>query len=479
MTESRFAEVLTIIADDARPARLAPDTWRRGVRRRRTRMAAGVLAAVAVVAAVPLVLGGHGGQSPTPADSPRPVVPSTVYPPVTGEDTVLESPPGPAAILVAGDRELRGSDIWGFEGRSLLVGRSGGYRLARSVGEMSAGTADGLLLSPDGRYLAGGLSMEGVDYPPEGDPQTGVLDLTTGTVRQYGGGDPMAWSPDGRFILVRGSSGNTDHSLYSMHLLEVATGRKQPLPRAEGEFLPGNVAAFSPDGKRLAVATTTSLQVFDLAGNTRTEITGLTDRDRLAGPGAWLPDGRRIAMYSITGCVDGTVCDEAALRQREFRVRYLDAGTGQPADGPRLDPARGLAVRMLGWQREGSAVVAVHSPERGARLDPDDAPWLETDYWTVGGVELSAFGPDGGRRRLVDLPGGAGFVDVPTGLLDQFGGPAPNRVEGAARRALAWLWPVGQVLELLAVLAVAALVLRIRHVRRRARRRAGSTAPLR
>jgi len=472
MTQPALSDVLTRIADEAHPVDVADDTWRRGVRRRRSRVAGAVLLAVAAGLAGTLVLLNAGrGAVTRPAGSSPPVVPSTVYSPVTGEDTVTEAPPGPAAILVSGDHELRGSDVWGWEGRSLVVGQDGTYRLARTVGESTAGLAGGLLLSPDGRYLAGPPWMEGATWPDDGRDQTAVLDLSTGAVVQYDGGNPVAWAPDGASILVHAyppDGSGQPNVIGSLRLLSVRTGQVRSLPDIRGRMREGNVAAFSPDGTRLVLATADALYLVDPARDAVVRLAGLTARDRLAGPGAWLPDGRRIALYSMSGCTDDESCDETGLGSREFHVRYLDADTGQPAAGPPLPPARGQAARLLGWQRDGAAVVAVYSPEAGVRMSAHDPNWSETDWWAVGGVELMRFGADGARRRLVDLPGSALFVDVPANLLDRFGGPSPSRLEGAARWLLALYWPAGQVAEAL-VVAVAGVIL-ARWLRRRSRR---------
>ncbi|MBB4962059.1 SigE family RNA polymerase sigma factor [Micromonospora polyrhachis] len=175
-----FTEVLHHIADQARPARISPDTWPRARRRRRITTVLAVVAVTAVVGALtgtPLALDRTTQDDLRPARPAEPVVPSTVFPPLTGEDTIVENPPGPAAILVSGDEEMRGSDIWGWEGRSLVIGRDGGYRLVRTVSETTAGMAGGLLLSPDGRHLASGPGLEGAT---DGSGRTAVFNLTTG-----------------------------------------------------------------------------------------------------------------------------------------------------------------------------------------------------------------------------------------------------------------------------------------------------------
>lgn len=470
MTQPRLTEVLTRIADQATPASIAPDTWHRGVRRRRARIVAAGLTAVAVLAAVPLLLLDRDGtRHVAPASPPRPVVPSRVYPPVTGEDTIVESPPGPAAIIVSGDRELRGSDIWGWEGRSLLVGQDGGYRLARTVGEASAGLGD-LLLSPDGRFLASVSWLEGAP-PSSTGGGTVVFDLTTGKAREFRGGQPLAWSPDGGSILLRDippGGGNPPGELGGLRLLDLSTGDTRALPRIEGRMREGNLVAFSPDGARLAVAMLDELYVIDLAEGRLNSLAGLSIRDRLAGPGAWLPDGNRIAVYTMTGCTEDDDCDEAELARRQFRIRYLDAGTGRPATGPALAAARGMAVRLFGWRADGSAVAAVYSPENGTRTT--DSIWSETDWYAVGGVALRAFGTDGSQRVLVDLPESALFTDVPAGLLDRFGGPSPSRLEGGVRRLLAVYWPLGQIGEALVLLVLLIVGFRQRHRLTRRRR---------
>ncbi|MFI6820760.1 hypothetical protein ACIBJE_07375 [Micromonospora sp. NPDC050187] len=215
------------------------------------------------------------------------------------------------------------------------------------------------------------------------------------------------------------------------------------------------------------MATEDALYVIDVAGNSLRKLADLTGADRLAGRGAWLPDGGRIAVYSVDRCAGDAACDERSLRDRLFHLRYVDADDGQPTDGPKLAPARGLAARVLGWQRDGAAVVATYEPEEGLVKAANDPNWSDLDWWAVGGVELAAFRSDGSRHRLVDLPESALFVEVPAGLLDSFGGPAPSRIEGALRWLLALYWPLGQVVELLVVLvAVIGVVVRWRRRRR-------------
>lgn len=441
--ERELTAVLHRIADQARPARLAPDTWRRGRRRRRAAVSAAVAAVVLALAGVPLLVSrAHPG--PAPAAGGAPVVPARVYPPLTGEDTIGEDPPGPAAIVVSGDRELRGSDIWGWEGRSLLVARDGGYRLVRTVGETTAGVGD-LLLSPDGRRLAAQQWLEGATRPDDPGGETAVADLSTGRIRRYAGGVPVAWAPDGRSLLVWDVS-VADPRRGRLGLLDVDSGALRWLPDIKERFRLGNLAAFAPDGVRLAVATTEAVHLVDIARGTVRRLAPLTPAERLAGPGAWSPDGTRIAVWTLGDCLDGQTCGEDRLARRSFTLGWRDAATGAPVPGSTLPRAHGLAARLLGWQRDGAAVVAEYQPEDGLTMRPDDPYWSETNWAAVGGVTLTAFRPDGSRHRLVDLPGGALFVDVPADLMDSFGGRSRPWPEGMVRRLLAVWWPLGQFL---------------------------------
>ncbi|MBB4962058.1 hypothetical protein [Micromonospora polyrhachis] len=140
-----------------------------------------------------------------------------------------------------------------------------------------------------------------------------------------------------------------------------------------------------------------------------------------------------------------------------------------------MPPARGLAARLLGWQDDGDAVVAVYQPEKGITKRPDDQYWVETDWWTVGGVELLELRSDGRQHRLVDLPGNVLFVDVPAQLLDGFGAPSASSPEGMLRRLLAVAWPLGQFV--LLALVVMLLLGSWQHYRRRSARRESYRGP--
>lgn len=440
MSELRLTETLRRIADQAPTVRLPEGLWRRGRRLRRRRLAAAT-AAVAVLAlalAVPMVGAvGRGGASwLTPARS-GPAVPATVYPPLLGQATVRASPPGPAAILVSGEGPFAGHDLdwYRFEGRSLVVGRDGAYRLVRTTFGGEAGQS--MLLSPDGRYVTGDNTLEGAQWG-WAEPALAVLDLTTGQVRRYDHGVvAVAWAPAGRRLLVR------EREPARLSLLDLESGAVRPLlDLGDARFRPAWAAAFSPDGGRVAVQVGDTLHVIDLADGARRVLAELGSRRRLAGVGAWLPDGSRIAVLEMSGCE--TDCDNRALNSRVYRIRYLDAGRGVEVSGPRLDEVVAIGCRLLGWLPGGGAVVVRHDANSFVHNGPLPVAWGETDTDVVGSVELIGLRPGGGRARLVELPAGARHVDVPRDLVEAgaFGGPSPSVVEGGVRRVVGAVTPV-------------------------------------
>ncbi|MGW0433553.1 hypothetical protein ACWDV4_13575 [Micromonospora sp. NPDC003197] len=317
--------------------------------------------------------------------------------------------------------------------------------------------------------------MEGTT---DGSGRTAVVDLTTGKVTEYDGDTPIAWSPDGRSLLILPTPSllpDPEVRQLQLRLLDLVTGTVRELPKIRGSYRPGNFVAFSPDGAQVAVATQDAIHIVELNQAPVRKLAPLSPADRLAGPGAWLPDGTRIATYTADTCEDGTTCDGSDLRRRSWRISYLDVQSGTLAAGPTLPSARGLAARMLGWQDDGDAVVAVYQPGKGVVKESDDKHWAETDWWTVGGVELLEFRSDGSRQRLVDLPGNVLFVDVPAQLLNSFGGPSASWPEGMLRRLLAVAWPFGQCF--LLALVVMLLLGSWQHYRRRSARRGSYRGP--
>ncbi|MEJ3745925.1 hypothetical protein WEI85_21860 [Actinomycetes bacterium KLBMP 9797] len=435
MSERQLAEALRDIADAAVVPSLPDNLWRRGQRRHRRRVAAATLAVavVAVLVALPLARHRSVAEPVAPADVPSPV-PSIVYAPLPWQRTVQQAPVGPAALIVTGEGAFRGSDVFGGnEGRTVVVGRDGRYRLVNGPVEVEAGWD--AHLSPDGRFVAVGGPVEGgADAPFD---STSIVDLTTGRVRVYAGNFPAGWSPDGRHLLLHGNS--------RLVLLDVASG--------ETQHMLGNLAdpriAFAADGARLAVQDGPLLSIVDVASGKRGLPITLEPRRYLAGPGAWTPDGRIAFWDTIAGCEEE--CRGPAPEVGEFRLSLVDPRSAATVPGPAVDVVRGHVPRLLGWQPDGDAIVQTyhppHLPGGGER-----------------GPQVIALRPGGGQTLLVDLPDQAHSVEVAQDLLraDRFGGAPP-----LTARLGDWISGLMNPLTLVAAALLGALV--VRYLRRRRR----------
>lgn len=409
MTETRLAEAMRTIADDVRVPALPADLWRRGRRRHRRRLTA--MAAVAGVLAV-LSLTFVRGQPHrvAPADPP-PRVPSTVYAPLPLQRTVQQDPAGPATLIVTGEGAFRGSDVFGgYEGRTVVVSREGRYRLVNGVAEVEAG--EGASLSPDGRYLAITGAVDGAREAPF--DTTSLVDLTTGEVRGFREGWPVAWAPDGR-LLVR--DGRT------LTLVDVESGASRRLYTLSALFDDVLRAAFSPDGARLAIQRGDKLIAVDVATGRIDASVARAWTFHLAGPGAWAPDGR-LAIWDAGNACAG--CDWN-FAEPTFRLAFVDLSSGAAQDGPAVDEVTSRVPRLLGWQ-------------------PDGSPVVET-YRQTQGPQVVALHPGGGQRLLIDAPSQAHHVDIAADLLTagHFGAPPPSLgdrvldwLAGLAPRLLLW-----------------------------------------
>jgi hypothetical protein len=429
MTETKVAQAMRTIADEVAVPSLPADLWRRGRRRHRRRLAttAAVAAALAVVS-FSLVRGQP--HRVAPADSP-PRVPSTVYAPLPFQRTVQQDPAGPAALIVTGEGAFRGSDAFGgYEGRTVVVSRDGRYRLVNGVGEVEAG--QDAHLSPDGRYLAVAGAVDGVE--DASFDATSLVDLTTGQVRVFDGGSPTAWSPDGQHLLVHG-----DHALT---LVDIRSGTNRLLRKLSAQTPADAQVAVSPDGTRLAIQHAAKLDVIDLATGTQAASVSLGPFLRLAGPGAWTPDGR-IAIWDPGGsCAES--CDWN-LVEATSRLAYVDLSSGDAQNGPAVDEVTSRAPRLLGWQ-------------------PDGSPIVETFRENLG-PQVVALRPGGGQSLLIDMPSQAHHVDIAGNLLSdgRFGAPPPSLGD----RVLDWLAGiVPRLLQLCGVIVVVAAIIWYRRRRR-------------
>ncbi|GAA2185058.1 TolB family protein [Micromonospora lupini] len=421
----------------------------RGTGGRLLRGAAASSALVLVALGAPAATtAGHTATIRTDAGGTAAAVPTRVHDPWLWQATVAQRPAGPAALVFFTDR-TRYSESTG-----VLVGRDGGYRLI----PLHIGEGHGLL-SPDGRHYL---------RPGSGE----LLDLSTGRQRRTMslGVDPLAWSADGRRVV--GTRDNDDAVItYGPEnqqlnnpekpddLLVVDPYRGTEQVVAAGAFAAHDAAAWSPEGDMLAVAgppdeaaSVTARQrlvVVDPAGGAPRWQVDLGDRRMLAGPAAWHPDGRRIALFAFDGCA-GPTCTAEQAAARGMRIEFLDAATGHAVGRPL--PVDASTSEIVGWRGDDPVVQQVSRPGKG------------TDRQAV----LAALSTGGGREVLVTAPIGSTGLAAPGDLLIRaaFGGPERRPSPFAAPL---WLYLTLAVPPLLA----AALL----HRRRRRRAAAATTAP--
>jgi hypothetical protein len=271
-----------------------------------------------------------------------------------------------AVVLAAGD------DVY----RRLGAAESRG-------GAETQGDPGPMLLSPDGLQVALG------DHDTR-EADLAVVDLGTGdgTTRGLPSARsviPVAWAPDGsRIAYLAGDSPSNPYSggpiVGDLILLDLESGEAVPVPGGEN----ASMAAFSPDGRSLAVQRTTGsggLAVVDLSsGVVRKVAADGSLAGSLAGPAAWSPDGSLLALSDAS------------------EISFVDpTGSGAPLTLDRPAPDG-----ILGWT--GSREVAV--------LEHPDA-----DH-----ASITAYGLDGIASRQLTAVGnlgsyGIGRLQLASGLL--------------------------------------------------------------
>ncbi|WP_433293391.1 WD40 repeat domain-containing protein [Actinoplanes sp. CA-030573] len=405
-------------------------------RSRRRTAAVWVLVLAALGLAMPFVPRSAPVQ---PADAPGPSLPDRIGKPALGSLPATGSPHLGAASAVFMGPGWRFGGLTDDATLAGLVGATSETYRTLKVGPID----DAALLSPDGRQIA--------------TPDR-LIDLETGRTRMMldGWGFPLAWSPDGRRLVVSG---------VRISLLDIAAGSGADLGPADA----WTSAAWSPDGSRLAYESDHRIVLADAAGHTLSSFVPPAG-SVLAGKGAWTPDGRRLALItepaedggspaaappaagtatpasgttppSAAGTT-GTPAAEAtgtpaagttgtpAAGADAWRPRWFDAGTGRAVDGPGLPPVAGAATgTLLGWIG-GDAVVFVTGPARVIRLTPGAA----------------------GPVDAITVPADLAWLDLATDALSSgsFRHGSPPYVLGPR----AWLW-IAALLALVVVVFVA------------------------
>nr|WTA67872.1 hypothetical protein OHB51_01450 [Micromonospora sp. NBC_00855] len=395
--------------------------------RRRT-----VLAAVVVLVLVALT-GAVLPLTRTPAADPAAgadaALPDRIALPPLGALHATDRPRlGPASVIFSGQApRLQGWDEDGIVG---VVGAdSDRYRIFSMGYEAPVG--EQVILSPDGRYVArpAGLSE---------DRRVDIIDLVTGRTRQLRskvadsvGTTPLAWSPDGRQLVVDDSVPTDPMRSSYRRVLSIVTldgERWTQLADAAQQPIFGSPVAFAPGGERVAYQIGRTVTVADLDGRTVSTFEPPAE-SWLAGKGAWTTDGALTLISRKAGTTD-------------WSLRRVDPATGRDTAPLPLPGVTGVtAIRLLGWGPDGSALVIAYQPEP---LSPDrfDQP-LELDqrtaYPNVRSVRVLALTPDAtAPRTLMTAPEQILAVDVADNVISSGRTRDANPPGGVGGRFWAW-----------------------------------------
>jgi hypothetical protein len=398
-------------------------------------------AAVVVVAIIPVLV--PVGPSPTPAAPVRPPRLPDRFAPFSFLTGDLAAAPVGQAVAVYLQRNNALED-WVTQWQLLVIAADGVRYRRTTITDASPPDPeyldDGMrirrwLLSPDGRRLALTLDRQGRTMA--------VLDLATGALPhiEHVGRDPwalLAWSPDGRRIAYTGGGGPTN--IGAVYVQDVETNRPVPLPGIYG----ARAAAFSPDGRHLAIQAGSTLLVTDATGHIEGQHLMAVD-ESLAGPAAWSPDGSLLAITRL-GPIEASDVGYSRMPQAMRVIAAVDGAS--PANAPgefAIEPG----WDFQGWRGNDSIVMWDHA-------------------------RLMEFSIDGRlRTTLAETGDEVAMLQLASGLL-------PTMAVGSVDRVDRGPWPTWARVALGIVLGLAALLILIivySYGRRRRRPRPEVEAP--
>jgi Tol biopolymer transport system component len=290
---------------------------------------------------------------------------------------------------------------YGGDGTLITVvgARDDRYRIIR--GEFEARAGVDTVLSADGRQVAAAavVSLR---------PSVRIVDLVTGRGRNVGSGvagtdmvQPVAWSPDGRAIVVRDTVPVDSERTAYRHVLSIVWPDDDRRTRlADTDEGLGSAVAFDPDGARLAFQTGRTVTVADLDGRRLSSFT-LAPGIELAGKAAWSADGRTLTV--------------SRLGIDSWTLGRVDAATGRDLGALDTPVVRDVtAIRLLGWAPDGSAWVVAYQPgpnAPGAFNSPIDMD-QRLSGGNVGTVRVLALARASAPTTLLVAPDDVVSIDV-------------------------------------------------------------------
>jgi Tol biopolymer transport system component len=271
---------------------------------------------------------------------------------------------------------------WSPDSKRIVYSRAGsGLHVVRLDGSgdrvISSEPVGSFALSPDGKSIA--IVARGGLYLLRGGREKLLSEHA---------GSQLAWSPNGRWIAT------WDYRPGREILLTDVSGAQGPLVGA------GVLAAWSPDGRRLAYEAPDGLRVFDLRTRRSEPLTRETAyerrdyRDPPLGL-AWAPDGRSVAY------VAGSLDFERGIESGDLRIVTLSGHARTVVDAER---AYGGRIVSLAWTQP-PRTIRYQTPEPApptrvtseSALAPGPISRLAADGSRVASSRARACSP--GRRR--------------------------------------------------------------------------------
>lgn len=345
--------------------------------------------------------------------APSPVAldgfPDRVDAPWPWTPTVQSAPVEAVPVAVGGSTAGLRNLLTDTEGSVSFVDAHGGQRIL-DVPFESAVPGESLLLSPDGTMVA--YPQDALDPTVAPSNAIAVRTLRDGHVRLLplsrsptGSVTPLAWSPDqSRLAVFRSDS--------SVGVLSLGTGSYTVLlPYPTGLLYSPRtpiVAAFSSSG---TLAVQLGPQVCTGPGQATSTAEAWSPRcftlpagQRLAGKGAFTPDGGSLAVVSDAG--------------RDSRIAFVSATDGAPAEGT-IHLYAVTTVRLIGWWADRALVVAFRpEPVTDIGPDGDEQSYAPTDYGLVRRLSILAVTPSSSSsqpprsQELMILPDQILSIDI-------------------------------------------------------------------